>query len=193
MTICVEDVCKAYNGRKVLDHFSIDLEEGKIYALEGPEGSGKTTLIRILLGLEEPDAGRIRFMGDYKYSSLGYGVVFQENRLLEACSAAENVAMVHKNTTIKSAIHFLSPFLSEDRAKLPVQQLNEAEKRMVSIVRAFSVPSDLIFMDEPFSAFTEEERNRVVAYMEKKINKRPLLIVTRDASGLNFARKVRIG
>ena len=103
MTIEVDHVYKSYDGKTVLSDFSLDIESGKSYLISAPSGSGKTTLLRIILGLEKPDRGSIRLLGDYKYSGLNAGVVFQEDRLCEDCSAAVNTAMVNRRISITSA------------------------------------------------------------------------------------------
>ena len=67
MTIEVKEVTKTFDGRKVLDNFSLDIESEHSYIITGPSGCGKTTLIRIILGLDKPDEGSVKLLGDYKY------------------------------------------------------------------------------------------------------------------------------
>ena len=73
MTIQVDHVSKFFDGQPVLDNFCMELSDGNSYLLTGPSGSGKTTLLRILLGLTRPDSGRVRLLGDYKYSAVHAG------------------------------------------------------------------------------------------------------------------------
>lgn len=102
MTIQVDSVSKSFDGKPVLTDFCMEISDGNSYLLTGPSGSGKTTLLRILLGLEKADSGKIRLLGDYKYSSIHAGTVFQEDRLCEAFSAVENVAMVSRKLSRKN-------------------------------------------------------------------------------------------
>ena len=81
MTIEVKDVTKAFDGRDVINAFSLDIEEEHSYIITGPSGCGKTTLLRIILGLEKPDSGTVKILGDYKYPYINAGVVFQEDSI----------------------------------------------------------------------------------------------------------------
>ena len=81
MTIEVLDVCKSYNGKTVLDKVCMNISSDSLIAVTGDHGCGKTTLIRILAGLETPDSGQVNLLGDYKYAWINAGTVFQEDRL----------------------------------------------------------------------------------------------------------------
>ena len=83
----VKNLCKAYGGRPVLENVSFEASMG-VTALWGPSGVGKTTLLRILLGLEKPDSGEL--MG----TAVRWSAVFQEDRLLPGLDAMENLRFV---------------------------------------------------------------------------------------------------
>ena len=87
MKLQICDLCKQFDGVAVLDHVSMELESGHIYCLTAPSGKGKTTLFRILMGLETADSGQL-FM-----ERVPIGAVFQEDRLCETFSAVDNVLM----------------------------------------------------------------------------------------------------
>ena len=82
-------LCKAFDGRPVIQDFSIRMKPGSRVCLTGPSGSGKTTLLRLLMGLEKPDSGTLSMPRGTRFSA-----VFQENRLLEQLTAEANVALV---------------------------------------------------------------------------------------------------
>ena len=174
MTIEVDHVYKSYDGKTVLSDFSLDIESGKSYLISAPSGSGKTTLLRIILGLEKPDRGSIRLLGDYKYSGLNAGVVFQEDRLCEDCSAAVNTAMVNRRISITSA-------------------KEEGMRRRVCIVRACIIPSDIIILDEPFAGLDRVNRQKAIQYILDAKGTTPLVITDHSAEGLDFCRKVTFG
>ncbi len=75
MGIRLNDISKSYNGRKVIEHFTLEFPDRGITVLMAPSGAGKTTLLRIIAGLEKPDSGTVDFQGDR------VAVVFQEARL----------------------------------------------------------------------------------------------------------------
>ena len=99
MTIEVENVCLTVEGKEILKDISWEISSDDTWLLSGDAGSGKTALISVILGLLKPDSGRVRLLGDYKYDRVNAGVVFQEDRLIETLSAAENAALVRKVTS----------------------------------------------------------------------------------------------
>lgn len=192
MTIEVKDICKAFDGKPVLQNFSMNIESGGSYALTAPSGSGKTTFLNILLGLEKADSGEIRLLGDYKYPYLNTGAVFQEDRLCEAFSAVENVAMVNQKLSKLVAREELEKLLPADELDKPVSELSGGMRRRVAIVRACIVPSDLLVMDEPFTGLDWEMRQRVIAYIREKQGRKPLLLTTHSLEFLEFCKVITI-
>ncbi len=192
MTIDLENICKSYGDLKVLQDFNLEIEEDHSYVLTGPSGCGKTTLVRILLSLEEPDSGKVHFMGDYKYPYLNAGVVFQENRLCEAFTPVQNVVMVNRKNSAKVAREELLRLLPADCLDKPVSQLSGGMKRRVAIVRACCIPSDMLILDEPFTGLDSENRNKVIKYIREKQGRNPLLITAHDTDGLEFCRKIEL-
>ena len=89
MDIKIKHLGKAYGEQQILKDFSCLFPEGKTICIRGKSGCGKTTLLRLLLGLESPDTGEIEVMEGKKIAA-----VFQEDRLCENLSAASNIRMV---------------------------------------------------------------------------------------------------
>ncbi len=192
MTIDLENICKSYGDLAVLKDFNLEIEEDHSYVVTGPSGCGKTTLLRILLSLEEPDSGKVHFMGDYKYPYLNAGVVFQENRLCEDFTPVQNVVMVNRKNSAKVAREELLKLLPADCLDKPVSQLSGGMKRRVAIVRACCIPSDMLILDEPFTGLDEENRLKVIDYIREKQGRNPLLITAHDTKGLEFCRKIEL-
>ena len=113
MTIEVLNVSKNYNGKPYLKKVSLDISSGSVISVIGPKKSGKTALMRIILGLEDPDGGQITLLGDYKYDRVNAGVVFQDDRLCPGFTAAENVAMVNEKLSVRVARQELNKLLPE--------------------------------------------------------------------------------
>ncbi len=192
MTIDLENITKSFDGIKVLNNFNLEIENDHSYVITGPSGKGKTTLIRILLGLEKPDEGRVHLMGDYKYPYLNAGVVFQENRLCENFNAIENVVMVNKKNSAKVAEEELLKLLPADCLRKPVCELSGGMKRRVAIVRACSIPFDMLIMDEPFTGLDKENRDLAIKYIREKQGRSPLLITAHDGDGYDFGRIIEL-
>ena len=186
------DVSKSYGEKKILDNFRLRIEDERSYIITGKEGCGKTTLLRIILGLEAPDAGKVDLLGDYKYPYINTGVVFQEDRLCDSFSAVTNCALVSKKVFKQNVKVDLCKLLPEDRVDIPVKKLTPAERRLVCIVRACSIPSDVLIMDEPFEGLNDEERAKAISFIREKMGFRSLVIASRDVAGLEFGRIVTL-
>lgn len=192
MTIEIDHISKAFDGRPILTDLSFDISSENSYVITGPSGIGKTTLLRIILGLTKPDSGRVRLLGDYKYSHVNAGVVFQEDRLCESFSAVENVAMVNAKLSERIAREELEKLLPADILDRPVRLLSGGERRRVCIVRACAIPSDVLIMDEPFTGLDEESRQQAIAYIRNVQATTPLVITAHDLSGLQFCKQIAL-
>ena len=192
MTIEAEHIYKSYNGKPVLTDFSVDVSSDSSYLITGESGAGKTTFLRILLGLEKPDQGRVRLLGDYKYSRVNAGVVFQEDRLCENFSAVQNVAMVSKKLSERIAREELEKILPADQLDKPVRELSGGMRRRVCIIRACVVPSDVIVMDEPFAGLDEENRQKCIQYIRGIQGSTPLVLTGHSMEGLGFCKAIPV-
>lgn len=192
MTIEIDHVSKAFDGKQVLQDFCLDISSDSSYAVIGPSGSGKTTLLRIILGLEKPDGGRVRLLGDYKYSRVNAGVVFQEDRLCEDFSAVQNVAMVSKRISERIAREELEKLLPADELDKPVRQLSGGMRRRVCLARALIIPSDVLLLDEPFTGLDADTRKRCIRYLRDQQGTEPLVITTHSLEGLEFCKTVPV-
>lgn len=189
MTIQLENICKSVAGQKVLENVNWEIGSDDCFLLTGPEGSGKTMLLRLILGLEKPDSGRVNLLGDYKYASVNAGVVFQEDRLCEQFSAIENVAMVNERLSGMVAEEELVKFLPSDRLILPVSALTPLERRLVVMIRACIIPSDILLLDEVLRGMDDALRKKVVSYIRDKAGHKGIVFVQRDDKGLEFCRR----
>ena len=189
MTIQLENICKSVSGQQILKDINWQIASEDCWLLTGPSGSGKTMLLRLILGLEKPDSGSVNLLGDYKYANVNAGVVFQEDRLCEQFSAVENVAMVSERLSETVAAEELSRFLPQDRQTVPVCELNETERRLVVMIRACIIPSDILLLDEPFRGMDSDLRSRAITYIRDKAGHKGIVFVQRDESGLEFCRK----
>ena len=189
MTIQLENICKSVAGQKVLENVNWEIGSDDCFLLTGPEGSGKTMLLRLILGLEKPDSGRVNLLGDYKYASVNAGVVFQEDRLCEQFSAIENVAMVNERLSAMVAEEELVKYLPSDRLILPVSALTPLERRLVVMIRACIIPSDILLLDEVLRGMDDALRKKVVSYIRDKAGHKGIVFVQRDDKGLEFCRR----
>lgn len=192
MTIELEKVSVAFDEKTVLKELTLDLSTDGTYLVTGPGGCGKTTLLRVIMGLCKPTSGRIRLLGDYKYTWLACGAVFEDDRLFGSLSAVHNVSVIRKLTSDKAAREELVCLLPAERTELPVRQLSQAERRAVCIVRALSVPADILVMDEPFAGMNDEERRTAFRYIMDHRGSTPLVIAASDGAGMETFKRIEL-
>ncbi len=192
MTIEVENVSFTSEGRNVLKNISWEVSSDDVWLLTGDAGSGKTALLSIMLGILKPDNGRVRLLGDYKYDRVNAGVVFQEDRLFEDMSAAENVAIVRDVTSPAVAAEDLVKLMPSELVNVPVRELDPVNRRITAIVRATSVPSDILMMDEPFRGMGDDLRKKVFTFIKEVAGHKGIIIAQRSAEGLPPLRTLKL-
>ncbi len=175
--LAAEAVSKAYRGIPVLEEENLRIGRGDIYCLMGPSGRGKTTLLRLLMGLERPDDGRITGSGRKRISA-----VFQEDRLCGYLSGIDNIRIVSGRDGLWcDPRELLSLFLDPEALERPARELSGGMKRRVAIARALAVSSEVVLMDEPFTGLDEETRIQAAEAIRANLNGRALLLVTHQA------------
>ncbi|MCC8129375.1 MAG: ATP-binding cassette domain-containing protein [Clostridiales bacterium] len=168
-----EGLCKRYGPLTVLDGVSLSFPAGACVAIMAPSGGGKTTLFRLLAGLEMPDEGRLLGFGQSKIS-----MVFQEDRLCGHLSPVTNAALVQPKPDRAAIRRELETILPADCLDRPASTLSGGMKRRAAIARAVLAPSDVLLLDEPFTGLDEETRGRVIRYVQERQRGRLLLMTT---------------
>lgn len=169
----VKNISKAFDGKTVLDNISFDVKKGECVALMGESGIGKTTLLRILAGLEKPDSGEIIFRENAKKT-----FVFQENRLLENKSVLENILSVAPDK--ERALYFLQRCKLKDDARKKAALLSGGMKRRLAIARALSFGGDIYFLDEPLRELDENTLAEISALIKEEIKGKTAVLITHD-------------
>lgn len=162
-------VSKSFGEQKVLDNVTATYKKGEMYFLTQPSGQGKTTMIRLLAGLEKADKGQVM-----KYNSAG--IVFQEDRLCETYSAVRNVELINGDGAV--AREQLSELLPEDCLDKPCNQLSGGMRRRVCVVRAMVSKAEVILLDEPLTGMDKATRQQTLDYILRKQQKRTILMAT---------------
>jgi len=180
----VHGISKHFAGVAALQGVSLDVRPGEILGLLGENGAGKSTLLKILSGAQPPSSGSITFDGaDYRPSSpdaakrAGIVTIYQELSLIPTLSVAENIFIGRapvgrlglidwRRMRAETRSHIARVGLSID-PDTPVSALSVAEQQLVEIARALSIKGRLIIMDEPTSALTEAEVQRLLGIMDR--------------------------
>lgn len=177
MNLEVKGLTKTYGGHVVLDGFTHTFPEGRVTAIEGRSGCGKTTLLRLIAALERPDAGTIAGMPEG-----GIGMVFQEDRLPPQLTAADCLRSVlrkapERDGHIGEALAALG--LGGDLDK-PVREFSGGMRRRVALARALLFPSKLVLLDEPFKGLDADTRRAAIRFARPLLAGRTVLLVTHD-------------
>ena len=159
----------SFGEKQIFRDFSAQLPDEGVVLLSGESGIGKTTLLRILCGLQKPDLGAVVGLENRKVS-----VVFQEPRLLDRLSAFENVSIVSDGETAK---RLLSDLNMTREMHLRARSLSGGQKQRVSLARAFAFSSDVVLLDEPFTGLDEQNKLRAVDLIRTA---RLAVVVTHD-------------
>ncbi|MGB8170406.1 MAG: amino acid ABC transporter ATP-binding protein [Chthoniobacteraceae bacterium] len=203
MHLLLDSLTKSFGAHCVLDGITADFGELRSLALIGPSGGGKSTLLRVIAGLETPDAGTVSLDGatvDFREASLRehrrhLGVVFQAFNLFPHLSALANLTLplekVHglaPDAALDLAQQTLARFELADHAHKRPAELSGGQKQRVAIARAIAIKPRLLLFDEPTSALDPEMTAEVLdAIDELKNEGRDFLLVTHE---MGFARHV---
>src|ERR1700675_4982871 len=173
MKIRIDGVVKRFGAATAVDHADLTVEDGELFTLLGPSGCGKTTLLRLLAGFVEADAGEIRF-GDRVVSGLppyarNIGMVFQNYALWPHMTVAENVSYGLRIRKIPSAE--VRARLDEGLRKVNLTglesrypgQLSGGQQQRVALARALVLEPDILLLDEPLSNLDAKIRVQVRA------------------------------
>ena len=173
--IILKHVTKRFGKFVAVDDLNLTIESNAFITLLGPSGCGKTTLLSLLLGLEQPDAGKILGMEGRRKSA-----VFQEDRLCENASAVSNIRLVNPALSKGEAEAMLRELGLGDSLGQPVRTLSGGMKRRVAILRALAAEYDVLFCDEPFKGLDQATKAQVLDYFLARTQGKTVLVVTHD-------------
>ena len=175
----ISHLTKRFGEKTLFEDLNLTLTAPAV--LWAPSGWGKTTLLRILMGLETPTSGAVQGVG--KVSA-----VFQEDRLCPQLTAVENVALVLPGPVgqYKKQIETDFQQLGLDRAalSLPARKLSGGQKRRAALLRALWAESDTLLLDEPFTGMDPETMKKAAALLKARCQDRNILLATHDREAI---------
>ena len=189
------NIVKSYENKKVLDGITLDVEEGKITAILGESGSGKSTLLNIIAGKIKDYEGKVVFEKEHEK---GISYIFQEDTLIPWKTVYGNLEFVLKKKIPADKINLRIKKFLEMGGLNGIENeypnaLSGGMKRRVGIARAFSFPSNYLFMDEPFEFLDIKIKNEIMEYFIKLQNqeKKTVIFITHDIeSAVSLGEKI---
>jgi sulfate transport system ATP-binding protein len=188
----VRGLSKSFKKTVVLEDIDFDVAEGESLVLLGASGSGKTTILRIIAGLEEPDTGRVILHGkevtDLPARERGVGVIFQSYALFPRMTVEQNIgyglrirgrARKEMQETVDGLLELVH--LEEHRRKYP-SQLSGGQQQRVAIARTLAYEPQVLLFDEPFGALDAQTRVRLRREIHLLLRqvKVPAIFITHD-------------
>lgn len=172
--LSLKNVRKTFPGVKALNGVSLDLKRGEVHALVGENGAGKSTLMKILVGVHTMDEGEIFINGQpvqirsvHHARQLGISIIYQELSLIPQLTVAQNIflneepqriaGVLDERQTIRRTLSLLDEYQIGLNPNTPVSQLRIAERQLTEIIKAVSLGTNILVMDEPTSSLTFDE------------------------------------
>lgn len=177
------NVCFSYDGKPVLENLSFELADGKNLLITGASGSGKTTVLRLILGLNKPGSGSVA-------APENISAVFQEDRLISKLNVYKNICLPLDRGKIKTADRLISEFGLEDIKFEQIKNLSGGMKRRVAIIRAIAYGGDALVLDEPFNGIDYDNSSLIAGIINREYTKKGKSVIivshnTADAEMFN--------
>lgn len=203
----IKNVNFQYDTNPILQNINMEFEQGKIYAIIGPSGVGKTTLLSLMNGLTKLQEGDILFenqsiknMDMYDFRSCQIGMIFQSYYLLNSLTAIENVTLsmdiahVHQQDKEIYAKELLEKVgLDSSQMHRRILKLSGGQQQRVAIARALSYDPKLILADEPTGNLDSDNRDEIMHLFENlKQQGKCIIIVTHSQEIAKAADKVYV-
>lgn len=182
--LSASDLKKRYGGREVVNGVALEVRRGEVVGLLGPNGAGKTTSFYMMIGLVEPDEGRIALDEKevtkwpmHRRAHAGIGYLAQDNSVFRGLSVEDNVRAILEMMPLSSKERdarcekLLDDFDLLERRRLPGYALSGGERRRTEIARALATDPAFILLDEPFTGIDPknvEEIQNVVRHLKKR-------------------------
>ncbi len=161
----------SFENNIILENFSCEMKRGERVCISAPSGRGKTTLLRIISGLQNGYEGNVEIESD-KLS-----VVFQDDVLLPWYTAEENVAVVSSK---EKALHWLKKLSLSDSADKYPRELSGGMKRRVALCRALAYDGDVLILDEAFKGLDYNLKREIIEIIKEECKDRLIIFTSHD-------------
>ncbi len=196
MILNLQNITFGFSSEKPLfKNLSLDLQQGKIYALMGANGSGKTTLFNLITGFHKPDAGTISFqkhnttlLSPYKINRIGIGRTFQDLRLIAKLTVKENILLAMPNNPTDYWINALLPswcfknayqhqenkaqqiiadYFLQDVQQAMAQEISFGQQKLLNLACCVANGAQLLLLDEPVAGISPQYREQITTLIQQ--------------------------
>ena len=188
----VQNLTKDYENKPLLKGVSFEVGKGELVCLLGASGSGKSTILRIIAGLEEPESGAVLWQGqdlrDVPTHKRGFGLMFQDYALFPHKTVAQNIAFglqmqgMQEEEISQRVQAGLESIRMQSFADRPITELSGGEQQRVALARALAPAPNLLMLDEPLGALDHTLRTQLIQELRAILHQSqiPVIYVTHD-------------
>ncbi len=188
----IRNLTKDYENKPLLKGVSFEVGKGELVCLLGSSGSGKSTILRIIAGLEEPESGAVLWQGqdlrEVPTHKRGFGLMFQDYALFPHKTVAQNIAFglqlqeLGQEEISQRVKNGLESIQMESFADRPITELSGGEQQRVALARALAPSPNLLMLDEPLGALDHTLRTQLIQELRAILHQSqiPVIYVTHD-------------
>ena len=201
----IKNLTKIYNKKKVLDNITFSVEDGEFLSILGSSGCGKTTLLRIMIGIETPTSGKItkdrKNITKLDASKRGMGIVFQDYALFPNMTVLENVMyalklkLKDKQKAKEESMKMIEMVNMQEHINKYPHELSGGQKQRVAIARTLALKPDIVLFDEPMSALDADNRltlRKEIKNIQKKLNTTMIYITHDQEEAFSLSDRVMV-
>lgn len=176
--IKIKDVTKKFNDKIIFEKLNLEIEKNKITTIKAKSGFGKTTLARIIAGLDNEYEGKVELSSGIEKKDIV--LMFQEDRLIENVSVYKNLKLVKNNRDL--ILDYLIDFEIESKMDTLVSKLSGGMKRRVALIRSLLLDKKVVILDEPFNGLDSKIKEKIINTIKdiQKKKKITMIVITHN-------------
>ncbi len=184
-----ENISKSFGSLHVLENLCFEVEGNQVLAITGPSGVGKSTLLKCIVGLEQPDQGTFYLNQDpvSEKNRIKIGLVFQSSSLFSHLNVMDNLLIAvryHKlydeETGKRKALDYLEEFGLLDKKTAYPSELSGGQKQRIAIIRALLLKPMVLCFDEPTSSLDQDNKTLLIEIIQKIKKDQAIIVVSHD-------------
>ena len=176
--IKIKDVTKKFNDKIIFEKLNLEIEKNKITTIKAKSGFGKTTLARIIAGIDNEYEGKVELSSGIEKKDIV--LMFQEDRLIENVSVYKNLKLVKNNRDL--ILDYLIDFEIESKMDTLVSKLSGGMKRRVALIRSLLLDKKVVILDEPFNGLDSKIKEKIINTIKdiQKKKKITMVVITHN-------------